>query len=68
MTTLIHDSSVPVKTPVEDLNDIDVLTLSDLIRFGSRYTEQAIGSWGDGATACTLSAAREELAKRGFVK
>ncbi len=39
------------------------LTLSQLMREGTRVTEQAIGGWGDGIrTCCALSAA--ELAAK----
>lgn len=31
--------------------------LSDAIREGSTVTKQAVGEWGDGETACALSAA-----------
>jgi hypothetical protein len=68
MNTQMHASFAPAEIPVDGLSDIDVLTLSDLIRLGCQHTEQAVGSWGDGQSACTLSAAREELSKRGFIQ
>jgi hypothetical protein len=46
----------------EQLEDMDLeramnYSLADAIREGSTVTEQAIGDWGNGETACALSAA-----------
>lgn len=41
-------------------------TLADAIREGSRHTTQATG-WGDGETACALSAAAIGAKARGYL-
>ena len=40
-----------------ELTQATQVTLSDLMRFGSTETQQAIGQWGSGHDACALSAA-----------
>lgn len=42
-------------------------TLADAIREGSKNTEQASG-WGNGATACALSAAWTAAKARDYIK
>ena len=42
-------------------------TLADAIREGSSVTEQAVGAWGDGETACALTAAKVALKARGLL-
>ena len=46
----------------EQLEDMDLeramnYSLADAIREGSTVTDQEVGGWGDGETACALSAA-----------
>jgi hypothetical protein len=51
--------------------EMDVLTkytLSDAIRSGSKVTEQQTGGFGQGVTACALSAARVDASVRGYVQ
>ena len=50
--------------------ELDVLTsytLADAIREGSSVSEQSY-NWGDGATACALTAAVIGASARGYVK
>lgn len=42
-------------------------TLADAMREGSTVTEQKIGGWGDGETACALTAATVAAKARGYV-
>lgn len=42
-------------------------TLADAIREGSSVSEQAVGSWGDGETACALTAATIAAKARGYI-
>lgn len=59
MTTLTMDTPVETKVPtIEELMAATKpITLSDLMRYGSSKTRQEIGGWGQGDTACALSAA-----------
>ena len=41
----------------EQLAGATEIRLSDLMRFGSTETTQAVGKWGTGTEACALSAA-----------
>lgn len=42
-------------------------TLADAIREGSTVSEHQVGGWGDGATACALTAAVISAKARGYV-
>lgn len=42
-------------------------TLADAIREGSTVSEHAVGSWGNGETACALTAAVISAKARGYV-
>lgn len=42
-------------------------TLADAIREGSSVTEQAVGKFGNGLTACALTAAVISAKARGYV-
>lgn len=42
-------------------------TLADAMREGSTVTTQKIGGWGDGETACALTAATVAAKARGYV-
>ena len=42
-------------------------TLADAIREGSKVTRQEVGGWGDGETACALTAAAVAVKARGYV-
>lgn len=42
-------------------------TLADAIREGSTVTDHAVGSWGDGYSACALTAAVISAKARGYV-
>jgi hypothetical protein len=43
-------------------------TLADAIREGSTVTEHEVGGWGDGATACALTAAVISAKARGYIE
>ena len=43
-------------------------TLADAIREGSKVSKQEVGGWGDGETACALTAAAIAVKARGYVK
>jgi hypothetical protein len=50
--------------------EFDVLTgytLADAIREGSLVTRQKLGNWGDGETACALTAAAIAARVRGYL-
>lgn len=49
-----------------ELNVLSNYTLADAIREGSTVSEQAY-SWGDGSTACALSAAVLAARARGYM-
>jgi hypothetical protein len=55
------------------LSEIDMrvrtegVTLASLIREGSTVSEQAIGSWGDGHSACALTAAAIAAQARNII-
>lgn len=49
-----------------ELGVIANYTLADAIREGSKSTTQAIG-WGDGKSACALSAAYIAASQRGYL-
>lgn len=42
-------------------------TLADAIREGSSVTEHEVGSWGNGARACALTAAVISAKARGYI-
>lgn len=42
-------------------------TLADAIREGSKVTEQAVGSWGDGESACAMTASVVAAKARGYM-
>lgn len=56
--------------PVPSVDELEAatrpLTLADAIRAGSTVTEQAYG-WGDGQSACALSAAALYAKAHGFL-
>lgn len=52
---------------VAELERITSVKLSDLIRLGSQYTEQAY-NWGQGEKACALSAAAVVAKATGWIK
>jgi hypothetical protein len=54
------------------LSEIDMrvrtgYTLADAMREGSTVSEQKIGNWGDGETACALTAATIAAKARGYI-
>lgn len=56
----------------DDLGEIELrvttgYTLADAIREGSRVSEQEVGGWGEGDTACALSAAVIAAKGRGYL-
>lgn len=69
--------SIAVEETVEkirkDLEKIELevstksMTLGDLIRLGSQHTEQAYG-WGNGLTACALSASYLAARAKGLIE
>lgn len=57
----------------EMLGDIEVnvlteYTLADAIRDGSKVSEQAVGSWGEGAKQCALHTAVTAFIARGYLE
>lgn len=54
------------------LSEIDMrvrtgYTLADAMREGSTVSKQKIGNWGDGETACALTAATIAAKARGYI-
>lgn len=50
-----------------EMNVLTNYTLADAIREGSKVTDQAY-AWGNGDTACAMSAAVIAATARGFIK
>ena len=50
-----------------ELNVLGRFTLADAMREGSKVTEQEVGGWGSGDTACALSAAVISAKSRGYL-
>lgn len=79
MATKIDEKAEVLRTRVdldEDtkalLAEIDMrvmtgYTLADAIREGSTVSEQEVGGWGDGDTACALTAATIAAKARGYI-
>ena len=42
-------------------------TLADAIREGSKVSEQAVGTWGEGEKQCAMHAAVTAAAARGYL-
>lgn len=61
MTTEQVVSTLASSPDIEALERATSLTLSDLIRFGCTESVQAVGTYGEGEEACTLSAAAYAL-------
>jgi hypothetical protein len=79
MTITITEPDVAVEATLapekvdEALSGLDFTTptrihVADLIRMGSKETKQAFGSWGDGETACALTAAAIAAQRLGIIK
>lgn len=72
-TTEAPTEAAPVEHPaIAQLREIELrvmtgYTLADAIREGSQVTKQAVCSWGDTETACTISAAYLAARARGFI-
>jgi hypothetical protein len=71
MTTKIDEKVDALKgiidaTEITELNRMN-FRLSDAIREGSSVTDQEVGGWGDGDTACALSAAVISAKARGYM-
>lgn len=50
-----------------DMRVMTGYTLADAIREGSTVSEQEVGGWGDGETACALTAATIAAKARGYI-
>jgi hypothetical protein len=67
---IIADMGLDDET-MKDLGEIELrtmeYTLADAIREGSTVSKQAVGSWGDGESACALTAAVIAARSRGYI-
>lgn len=50
-----------------ELNVLSNYTLADAIREGGIVTEQSVGGWGDGNSACAMTAAVIAAKSRGYM-
>ena len=51
-----------------DMHVMTGYTLADAMREGSTVSKQNVGDWGDGETACALTAATIAAKARGYMK
>ena len=63
----VQDEKVIDSVDAAALERASQYRLSDAIREGSAVTKQAVG-WGDGESACALSAAALALKARGYLE
>jgi hypothetical protein len=68
MSTKTEEAIEDLKSSLteDDFNRMLTFTLSDAIRMGSSVTEQSY-DWGDGNTACALSAAAIAAKAVGYI-
>lgn len=68
-SNLVADLDVDTKSMLAEI-DLKVstgYTLADAIREGSTVSKQEVGNWGDGETACALTAATLAAKARGYL-
>ncbi|QNN99202.1 hypothetical protein SEA_FAUST_105 [Streptomyces phage Faust] len=69
MTNKIDEKADELKNTIDEIgmSVYTGYTLADAIREGSLVTKQAVGGWGNGYSACALTAAVVAAKARGYV-